>query len=85
MSADLERLVEQEQIGQQGPDVDRGIEIIDDLRPDGALRQHESHRLAGARGILADQLDEGRLVVAGGAGGGAMAAMIARPASARAR
>jgi predicted Zn-dependent peptidase len=38
----LGRLVEQEQVGEQGAEGDRGVEVVDQLRADARLRQHET-------------------------------------------
>ena len=55
----LERLVDQKQIRQQRPQVDRGVEVVDDRRSDEALRQDDLHcRLRVAR-VAFDHTDEG--------------------------
>jgi len=47
-----ERLVEQENVGQHGAQMNRGIEIVDELRTDVGAREHESDR-AGRDGTIA--------------------------------
>src|SRR5271168_1400780 len=69
-TADLEGLVKQKQVGQQGAQMDRRVEVVDDLRADPAPRQNETHRGAGTRRIGADDVEKSLvgLVARGSAG-----------------
>ena len=40
----LEDLVDQEQIGEERPEVNGCVQVVDQLRADGRLRQHELDR-----------------------------------------
>src|SRR5258706_9377888 len=63
-AADFQRLVKKKQVGQQRAQMNRGVEIVDHLRTDGALPQHETHGCAGSGRILAHHLDGCGLVSA---------------------
>src|SRR5215475_13529200 len=63
-AADFQRLVKEKQVGQQRAQMNRGVEIVDHLRTDGALPQHKTHGCAGSRRVLAYHLDECGLITA---------------------
>src|SRR5262245_50707051 len=50
--------VDEEEVGQQRAQVDRRVEVVDDLRTDGRKRQHEVDRRARVARIAIDYLDE---------------------------
>ncbi len=55
----LEHLVDQEQIGEQRPQVNRRVQVVDQLRADGRLRQDQLHGGPGVAGIAFEHGDEG--------------------------
>ena len=50
--------VEQEKVRQQGSQMDGGIEVIDELRSDGGLGQHEADRRSRLGSILPDDIQK---------------------------
>ena len=54
----LERFVDQEQIRQQRAQVDRCIQVVDELRSDGRLREHEPDGRAGVPRVALDDFDK---------------------------
>src|SRR5258706_9875178 len=63
-AADFQRLVKEKQVSQQRAQMNRGVEIVDHLRTDGALPQYETHGCAGSGRILTHHLDECGLISA---------------------
>src|SRR2546430_654841 len=58
LSVKLERFVDQEEIRQQRAQVDRGVEVVDELRSDRRLREHEPDGRAGVPGVALDHVGE---------------------------
>src|SRR5262245_13636619 len=54
----LEDFIDEEDVGEQCPDVDVRIEVVDDRRADRWLRQHHLQRRVRAARIAIDDLDE---------------------------
>src|SRR3954453_5908914 len=57
----LEHFVDQEQVGEQGAKVYRGVEVVDHLRADRWLREHEGNGCPRGARILVDHLQERRV------------------------
>ena len=54
----LQRLVDQKQIGQQRTQVDRRIQVVDELRADGGLREDHLDRRARVAGVAGDEVEK---------------------------
>src|SRR3954447_11831977 len=54
----LQRLIDQKNIGQQGADMDRGVEIVDKLRAQCLLRQNQAKRCPRPARVILQHNDE---------------------------
>ena len=54
----LEDFVDEEQIGEERAQVDRRVQVVDQLRADRRLRQHQLQRRLRVAGIAVDDRDE---------------------------
>src|SRR5262249_48977860 len=59
-SATLERLVDQEDVREQRAEVDRSVEIVDELRADRFLRQDQPERGSRLAGVVIEHREKGR-------------------------
>ena len=57
----LEDLVNQKQIGQEGTEVDGGVQVVHQLRADRGLREHQSNGRHGVARIAIDHVHERRI------------------------
>src|SRR5579864_5545383 len=55
----FEHFVDEKKIGEERPYVDRRVQVVDDLRADGWLREHESECGLRVAAVTADDGDEG--------------------------
>jgi hypothetical protein len=54
----LEDFVDEEEVGEEGAQVDRRVQIVDHLRADRRLRQHELNRRLRVLRVVRDDVDE---------------------------
>src|SRR5262249_58690771 len=83
-SATLERLVDQEDVREQRAEVDRGVEIVDELRADRLLRQNQPQRGSRLAGVVIEHREKGRKGLMRGLSLGVGGAAAASPSSAAA-
>src|SRR5678815_2415748 len=61
----LENFVDEEQVGEECPDVNRCVEVVDHLGADGPLREDQLDRRERISRVTADDVDEGGVLVTG--------------------